>query len=224
MRRGAAGLRVGGDLLLTAGLVIALFALYEVFYTGVYTARAQSQLQRDLTREWTSPPASAARPASASPAPKLGTGVAILRIPRLGAGYRSVVVEGISSEDLRKGPGHYPGTALPGRVGNFVVSGHRTTYGAPFGSLDRLRTSDPIVLETREGWYVYRMTRQQVVAPTAVDVTEPVPYRPGLRPTQAVLTFTTCHPRYSARQRLVIFALLETSRPRSAGPPARAAG
>jgi sortase A len=146
--------------------------------------------------------------------------VALLRIPRLGRHYVQVVVEGVQVEDLRKGPGHYPGTALPGRIGNFVVSGHRTTYGAPFGSLDRLRTGDPIVLETGAGWYIYRTTRREIVPPTAVDVTAPVPERPGVRPIQAMLTFTTCHPRYSARKRLVVFGLLRDSLPRTGGEPA----
>lgn len=225
MRRASAGLRVLGDLLITAGVIVALFAVYELFYTGVYTAAAQSALRQDLTRDWRTPsPSPATAPATRTPVPKLGDGVAILRIPRLGAGYSEVVVEGVAVADLRKGPGHYPGTAMPGRVGNFVVSGHRTTYGAPFGQLDRLRPSDPIVLETRAGWYVYRVTRQQIVAPTAIDVIDPVPEHPGARPTQAMLTFTTCHPRYSARERLVVFGRLDSVRLRAAGPPPVLAG
>ncbi len=227
MRPASAGLRVLGDLLITAGVIVALFAGYELFYTGVYTAAAQSELRRDLTRDWATPTPSrspATTPAARAPAPKLGDGVAILRIPRLGANYSEVVVEGVQVADLRKGPGHYPGTALPGRVGNFVVSGHRTTYGAPFGQLDRLRPTDPIVLETRAGWYVYRVIRQQIVAPTAINVIDPVPQHPGARPTQAMLTFTTCHPRYSARERLVVFGRLDSVRLRAAGPPPVLAG
>ena len=223
MRRASAGLRVLGDLLITAGVVVTLFAVYELFYTGVYTEQVQSGLRQELVRQWETPPP-AAPAAGWRAAPQLGDGVAVLRIPRLGADYATVVVEGVQVTDLRKGPGHYPGTALPGRVGNFVVSGHRTTYGAPFGHLDRLRVADPIVLETREGWYVYRTTRQQIIPPTAVEVTEPVPQRPGARPRQAWLTFTTCHPRYSARQRLVVFGLLDRVRRRAAGPPPVLAG
>lgn len=212
-----------GDLLITAGLVIALFAVYELFYTGAYTSSAQSQLRRDLISTWGAP-TSPSVPASRPSAPKIGDGVAILRIPRLGADYVKVIVQGVQVKDLRKGPGHYPQTALPGGVGNFVVSGHRTTYGSPFGSLDRLRTRDPIVLETREGWYVYRVTGREIVAPTAIEVTAPVPKRPGARPTRAMLTFTTCHPRYSARQRLVVFGELAGTRRRAAGPPPVLAG
>lgn len=224
MTRRSAGLRVLGDLLLTAGVVLGLFAGYEVFYTGIYTQGVQSQLRREVAREWAGPAASGRARLVGEPKLALGGAVAVLRVPRLGKAYAQVVVEGISTSDLRRGPGHYPGTALPGRVGNFVVSGHRTTYGAPFGHLDRLRATDPIVLETRDGWYVYRLVRQQVVAPTATDVTAPVPQRPGVRPSRAMLTFTTCHPRYSARLRLVIFGELDSSRPRAAGWPAVLAG
>ena len=215
-------LRVVGDALITAGLVVALFAVYEVFYTGVYTGHAQARLRHALDQQWASAPKRGVLATRGAPA--LGDGVAILYLPRLGAHYAKVIVEGVQVADLRKGPGHYPGSALPGQVGNFVVSGHRTTYGAPFGSLNRLRVHDPIVLETRDAWYVYRVTSQRIVTPTAIDVTDPVPDRPGARARQALLTFTTCHPRYSARQRLVVFAVLDSTRPRSAGVPQVSAG
>lgn len=227
MKRVSTGLRVLGDVLITAGVVIALFAIYELFYTGVYTGQEQSKLRNSLEQQWARQSASAPpRPGAtgktpiALTGPKLGSGVAILRIPRLGRSYAKVVVEGVAVPDLRKGPGHYPGTAMPGQVGNFVVSGHRTTYGAPFGDLDRLRVGDPIVLETRGGWFVYRMARREIVAPTAIDVIEPVPEHPGVAAISAALTFTTCNPKYSARQRLVIFGRLDASTTQSAGPPA----
>lgn len=228
MTRLFAVLRILGDLLITAGVVVGLFAIYELSYTGVYTGRQQAKLKHSLEQQWAQPTPSASPRSGKTPValagPKLGSGVAILRIPRLGRDYAKVVVEGVAVADLRKGPGHYPGTAMPGQVGNFVVSGHRTTYSAPFGNLDRLRVGDPIVLETRVGWFVYRMTRREIVAPTAINVIAPVPEHPGLPPDSAMLTFTTCNPKYSARQRLVVFGLLRTTTPRSAGPPAVLAG
>jgi sortase A len=136
-----------------------------------------------------------------------------------------VVFEGVSHEDLKRGPGHYPGTALPGVVGNMVISGHRTTYGAPFNRVDELHAGDPIVLETRDTWFTYRVTSEQVVAPTAVSVTYPVPGQKGAVPTKRLLTLTTCNPKYSATQRLIVHAILDTSLPKSAGtPPALATG
>src|SRR5205085_5251814 len=125
---------------------------------------------------------------------ELGKGIADIWIPQLGmmSHKAKVVVEGVSHEDLKKGPGHYPGTALLGEVDNLVISGHRTTYGAPFNRLDELKNGDAIVLETRDTWFTYRMIRQQVVRPSAVEVTYPVPGHRDETPTQKLLTLTTC--------------------------------
>lgn len=143
----------------------------------------------------------------------------MLRIPRLGRGYQQVVVEGVTSGDLQKGPGHYPGTALPGRLGNVVISGHRTTYGHPFNRLDELRPGDAIVLEVRDRYFTYRVTTHRVVDPGDVAVTLPVPDRPGARPARRLLTLTTCNPKYSAATRLVVHAELADTTTKSTGPP-----
>jgi sortase A len=247
------GLRGVGEVLVTLGVVLLLFCVYELQITNLYTAQQQDALADDLRRAWAAPPAepareepaaspsarpsattgpsatagpaatagptAAARPAARSavaPA-ELGRGFAVLRVPRLGRDYAEVVVEGVTTAALRRGPGHYPGTALPGEVGNVVLSGHRTTYGAPFADLQRLRPGDAVVLETRDRWFTYRAIDELVVRPTAVEQIAPVPGRPGARPTRRLLTLTTCHPRYSARQRLVVRAELERSDPKGAG-------
>ena len=107
------------------------------------------------------------------------------------------------------GPGHYPGTAMPGEIGNFVLSGHRTTYAAPFNRIDELRRGDDIVVEAREARYTYRVTRTRIVEPTEVDVIAPVPGQPGREPAKAMITLSTCHPEYSAAQRLIVFGELD---------------
>ena len=211
-----------GELMITAGVIILLFVGYELYYTGVYTGHEQAALRDRLQQSWQAPTAAAANPASTEPLPvpvDLGSGVAILRVPRLGADWAKVVVEGVDVEDLKKGPGHYPGTAMPGEIGNFVVSGHRTTYGAPFNQLDEVHAGDAVVVETRVQWFTYRVTGEDVVAPKAIEVTYPVPGGATATPTQAMLTFTTCNPKYSASQRLVLHGLLESTQPKSAGPP-----
>jgi sortase A len=247
------GARVGGELLVTAGLVVAMFVVYQIWITDVFQARTQDRLRRELARTWaapaavpTPPPVADAAPPPAASAPArtppattppprtpaagagaqtgLGRGMAVLHIPRFGADYAPVVVEGVSVADLKLGPGHYPGTALPGQVGNFVVSGHRTTYGGPFGRLDELRPGDPIVVEIRNSYFTYLVTRSKVVAPNRTDVVLPVPEKFGVVPTKSALTFTTCHPRYSAASRLVVFAELGETTPKSAGRPAALAG
>ena len=212
-----------GQLFITAGLVILLFVVYELYWTGFTTKREQHHLITTLRHEWAHGKTIAD--------PPLGSGIAILRIPRFGPKYAFVIVEGTSTADLIKGPGHYPGTALPGQVGNFAVAGHRTTYEHPFYSVNRLRPGDPIVLETARRWLTYTVEdipgtaarAQEIVDPSDISVAYAVPDQPdySLPPTQKVLTFTSCNPRYSAAQRIVIHALLTGSQPKSAGlPPA----
>lgn len=186
-----------GELCLTAGIVLLLFVGYELWGTSAYTEGEQQALQKELDRQWVT-----------KEQVKLGKGIALLRIPRFGTAYRFVVIEGVSVADLRKGPGHYPGTAMPGQVGNFVVSGHRTTYSAPFNKAAELREGDEIVVDTRDTQFVYHVTRTKVVLPTAVDATAPVPFHPKKRAAKRIITLTTCHPKFSAAQRLLIFGEL----------------
>lgn len=157
------------------------------------------------------------RPAAAPANIPLGAALARLYIPQFGGGYQWVIGEGVSHEDLKTGPGHYPGTALPGQIGNFVVSGHRTTYGAPFGGLGELPPGAAIVVETAKSWYTYRLRSSEIVDPTQVSVTLAVPNQPGAAPTEALMTFTTCHPKYSAKQRLILYSVLESTLLKSAG-------
>jgi sortase A len=227
-------LRGTGELLITLGALLLLFCVYQVEVTDLVTAEAQEQLGEDLRRSWAAPvadtpapgtapaPPPTAEPAPPAPPVELGSGLAVLRIPRLGDGNDEppVVVEGVRVADLRSGPGHMPGTALPGELGNLVVSGHRTTYGAPFARLDELQPGDAVVVETRDAWFTYTVTGSRIVRPSAVEVTWPVPGEAGATPTRRLMTLTTCHPRYSARQRLVVSAELSATGAKTGPPPA----
>jgi sortase A len=218
-----------GQTLITAGVVILLFVGYELWWTGVTTRHDQHELLNSLHQQWVH-----GQPVTPVKSPPVGSALAILRIPRLGTKYQFVVVQGTSTADLIKGPGHYPGTAMPGQIGNFAVAGHRTTYLHPFYDINELKVGDPIVLETRTMWFTYRVQdipgttarHLEVVAPTDVSVAYPVPDQPNPNavPTQRVLTFTSCNPRYSAAQRIVIHALLASAQPTSDGPPPALAG
>jgi len=247
------GLRGLGQTLITTGLVLLLFCVYELKVTNLVTDREQSQLADDLASSWaeprpdepdepapTDPSAEPAlpgeepvepgtppgTPATTKVAATQGTGFAVMRIPRLGRWNNKppVVVEGVRVADLKRGPGHIPGTALPGEIGNVVISGHRTTYGAPFNRFDELRPGDAVVLETRDMWFTYTVSGSRIVAPTASEVTLQVPGDPTATPTRRLLTMTTCNPKYSARQRLIVLAELTASDPKSAGPPAALGG
>jgi sortase A len=198
--------QVLGELLITFGVIVLLFAVYELKVTDLRAASTQRGLQNQLTKTWAG--GAPTRPNGPDPAvtPVSGEPFSVLRVPRLGAGYSRVVVEGVDHDDLQKGPGHYPKTALPGQVGNTVLSGHRTTYGAPFSNFDRLRAGDVVDLQVRYRTYHYRVTGTRIVSPNQSSVLLPVPDRPGVKATTRLLTMTTCNPRFSAAQRLIVFA------------------
>jgi len=203
-------IRVGvGRVILVAGVLVLLFIPYLLWGTGLITAQAQHDLRQQFLASQrlhhrgatVSPPRVPAAPptiAPTVPAPAPGSPVGILSIPKISLSM--VIVEGTDAEQLRSGPGHYPGTPLPGQAGNAAIAGHRTTYLHPFYNLDALGPGDPIDVLTAQGWFVYRVTGSQAVDPTDVAVVAPTP--------TPVLTLTTCNPRYSASQRLVVQASL----------------
>jgi sortase A len=209
---------VVGWILLTAGAAVLLYLVYSLLFTNVAAERAQDELRS----QWLTPDdrgiavAAAGGPseppsAGTDPVAAGGTGVALIEFARPGRDDPLVhddplvVLDDVSVGDLQQGPGHYPGTALPGRPGNFAVAGHRTTYGAPFFHLDVLRRGDEVFVTDRRGRrFRYRVARQRVVAPNDVWVIGDDPLGNG-RPT---LTLTTCDPRFSAAQRLVVHAQL----------------
>jgi sortase A len=131
----------------------------------------------------------------------IGSPVGDISIPKIGLSM--VVVEGTGVAQLQAGPGHYSTTPLPGEAGNAAIAGHRTTYLHPFYNLNELVPGDPITIVTVQGIFLYRVTGSLVVAPTDVSVVDAT-----AGPT---LTFTTCNPRYSASQRLVVHAALVAS-------------
>lgn len=148
------------------------------------------------------PPASPPPGAEGTLVPEIpppdGDALGRIRIPAAGVDW--TVVEGVSTADLRRGAGHMPRTALPGQPGNAVISGHRTTYGAPFHNLDRAAPGDLITVTTVTGTHVYQVVEARVVRPSEIWVTG--------QWQGSWLTLTTCHPRFSSRERLVVFARL----------------
>ena len=128
-----------------------------------------------------------------------------IRMPSIGVS--KVIVAGTDTSSLRRGPGHYPATALPGARGTVGIAGHRTTYGAPFRRLDKLKHGDRVEVSMPYGRFVYEVQRLRIVAPTAVWVTDRVGYDR--------LVLSACHPLYSAAKRIVVFARLVDTKPRS---------
>jgi sortase A len=205
-------LRGTGWTFIGMGSFVLYFLVYQLVGTNAVTSRGQNELRSQLEREWSTTQTVAGRdPKKVVPrrvAP--GKALAVLDIPKIQLDNK-VIVEGVSRDDLRKGPGHVPSTVLPGQDGTFGVSGHRTTYGAPFYRLNDLVKGDTITVITREAIYTYTVTRTAVVRPTDTQVLDNVEGPDGTP--KATITLTTCHPRYSARQRLIVFGdLTFTSR------------
>ncbi|WP_433331218.1 class E sortase [Spirillospora sp. CA-294931] len=124
-----------------------------------------------------------------------------LHIPRIGLSQQ--VYEGISSSDLHRGIGHYPGTAYPGAKGNSVFLGHRTSGAAPFRDLDRVRIGDHIKFTSGSRTHRYRITSRRIISPSQTEVLEPVPFEPGSAPREKYVTLITCHPKGSDAMRLI---------------------
>jgi sortase A len=208
MRRAIAAI---GRALITIGLLILLFVAFQLWGTGIVTARAQRDMRADFERELARTTTTTTRPDTTSssvptstttttvPAPPPpGNWIGTIKIPTIGVD--KVFVEGTGREDLKKGPGHYPGTPLPGQVGNAAIAGHRTTYGQPFFNLDQLSPGDEIITTTIAGHYTYKVRDKLIVHPNDTFVVDNTP--------DAQLTLTTCNPKFSARERLVIKANL----------------
>jgi sortase A len=210
-----------GDILVTAGLVLLLFVAWQLWWTDVEANRDQGGTVQALSRDFSrSDPTAPVTAPNEKPEPvKFGEAFAIVRIPRLGADYARPLLEGTGYDVLKKGLGHYQGTAAPGAMGNLAIAGHRTTYGRPLHDIDTLRKGDKVVVETRTGYSVYAVDRHEIVLPTQVEVIAPVPDKPGAKPNGAWLTLTACHPKYSAAERYVVFAKLVRTYPRAQGLP-----
>jgi sortase A len=173
--------------------LVAVGMLGWPFFTDVYQRRLQSQLDTELA----SPEIEQAYVAGEV---KTGDALTRIKIPKINVDV--VVVEGTTQSALRAGAGHYPQTPLPCEAGNVAIAGHRTTYGKPFHNLDQLAPGDEITLETPIGSCRYILEAVPfVVAPTDTHVVD--------QTDRSMLTLTTCHPKGSARQRLIVQAVLQ---------------
>jgi sortase A len=223
-----------GRTFITAGVIILLFVVYQLWGTGVLTARTQDDLRSRFEEALaagpatpTTAPATTAttagdggddEPATTTtattalpplPPPAKGDPIASIEIPKIGVDW--IVVEGVELGQLADGPGHYPDTPMPGQLGNVSIAGHRTTHGAPFYRVDELQQGDEIVVTTVQGRFTYLVEFTQIVTPTQWEVVAPTD--------DAQLTLTSCNPRYSSRQRIVVRAKLK-GEPAATPPPA----
>jgi sortase A len=229
----ALAVRSFGWLLLTAGAVLLLYLVWLLWFTGFETRVEQQKIlgefegfgvaQTDgslLGGQGADNPTIADGDLDGDGNPLDGSALAVIEFERPGSDKPPVtdvplgVVEGTSLAALTRGPGHYASTALPGQTGNFAIAGHRTTNDAPFYNLDQLVPGDLVHVTDRAGerftYAVLDETRgggapgQNIVLPTETWVLDRDPIGIGA----PLMTMSTCHPRFSATYRLVIFAEL----------------
>ncbi|MGY4719375.1 class E sortase [Naumannella huperziae] len=206
-KRGVSPLTVVGVLLLVIGLGCLGYIGWQYFGTNVVSQRAFSEERTNLREQWKQPDSDpvTSEPGAAVP----GDAVALMRIPKLGDDYEVPVLKGTDPGTLARGLGWYEETAQPGEVGNFAVAGHRVTHGEPFAKLLELEVGDTVVVETRKAIYTYTITQ----APKDVTVKDsetwpldPVPGKSGQKPTEAILTLTTCTDLFRSPDRSIGFA------------------
>ncbi|MCG8914984.1 class E sortase [Actinokineospora sp. PR83] len=255
--RVAKAITAAGEVMVTLGVVVLLFVVYEVWITDLISAGKQDDVTSALDEQWNAPGDDPQRQQRFEFAE--GEGMAKLYIPALGEDYKFTVVEGTTDADLEIGPGHYKNSALPGQRGNFAVAGHRVGKGAPFNDLDLLQACDAIVVETQTSWFVYRMlptdadartwaeskaadpkcagkdggskveplggeyakaTGRQIVTPQQSEVVAPVPGKVDstLAKDQRLklITLTTCHPKFSNKERMILQGVMVREQPKTA--------
>jgi sortase A len=220
-RLGLRVLSLASEVVATLGVVVVLLVGHLIWAEVDQVRDRQAALDRQLSQDWGSP--SVAADARDQPTDDAGiaegTAIGRLAIPKLGLSW--VVVQGVRDQDIAGAPGHYPGTALPGAIGNFAVAGHRTQ--GMFWDLDQVQPGDALIVQTATHWYVYQVYRVHVVSPTSVEVVAPAPNQPGVAPVSADITLTTCNPKWDNTERLVVHGTLVQTTPADQ-PPTRWTG
>lgn len=213
--------------MISVGVGVLLFVAWTLWGTGIATHRAQNRLseQYDALPPFPVPAGKKEKP-HGPPAgfkPKPGEPVFRIKIPKIklndGKGY--MAIEGVNTEDLAEGPGHYPDCGpgfpeplctnepevWPGEPGRVIVSGHRTTHGAPFYDLEQVVKGNQIIIESRWGNFTYVVTKQTIVDDSVVGIADPTASK------TPEIVLTTCNPRFSAAERLIVYAKLKESTP-----------
>lgn len=235
--RGLTALFVLGELLVTAGVVLGLFVVWNLVWTDIEAGQEQRAALERLEESWAVPgssddapePDPADEPDEPSPVepgegdPPLvspaeyGEPFARLHVPRWGEDHALPIREGSAMSVINTGAaGRYGNTQMPGEVGNFAIGAHRQSYGAAFRHIDSLELGDQLIVRGAEAWYVYEITETRIVQPHQVEVLAPVPGQAGAEADGRYITLTTCHPLWSTAERYIVHGELVEWYPPSA--------
>ncbi|WP_411719943.1 class E sortase [Mycetocola sp.] len=217
-----------GELLVTGGVLVLLFLVWQLWLNDAVLRAAQDREAAQLSEMWQS---NASEPTGPAEAPMLPVRLSqpadaevfgVLRVPRFGQDFAARLAGGVSASRTLNplGLGHYPDTQMPGELGNFAVAGHRNSHGKPLNLIGELRVGDAIVVEVPEGWYTYRFRTLEYVEPSGVGVLNPVPQTDGVEASDSIITLTSCNPAFSTAERIIAYGAFESWTPRTAGEPA----
>jgi sortase A len=239
-------LRHAGELMIALGILLASYAVYELWYSNLESRAAGQELAAELQRQWQlgqptdqSPgatngsqtdqtdqteanPTPDANPTSTAtyttPPPKP---IALVYIPRLKSDvWQTPLMPNVSDRALALGLGHYSTTAQPGAPGNFAIAGHRATFGEPFARIERLQPGDEVIIQTATEWHVYRLISDRIVQPNENWVLAQTPAIPELAQAANIITLTTCEPRFNSTERWIWFGELVETLPAETPPAA----
>jgi sortase A len=197
-------LRFVASVMMVSGALLIADAGATLLWQEPVSAFVANKQQGKLEKAYFDPPRRVIRRM-----PLKGDSIARIEIPSIGVS--EYVVEGTDVDSLRKGPGHYPETPLPGEPGTTAIAGHRTTYGAPFRRIDQLKPKQVVTIDMPDGHFVYRVERTKIVDDQDLSVLDEVGYQR--------LVLSACHPLYSAAERIIVFARLSRRGPARVRPP-----
>ena len=193
-RMGLIALDVVGRVMIAIGALLLAFVAYQLWGTGIAESRAQDTLATEFE-------AVIQNPTTQTTTPLYGDVISQIRIPSIDVD--KFVVAGVDAQSLQKGPGLFPGSPLAGQLGNVAITGHRTTYGAPFSRINEIAIGDEIILKTSEGEFTYIVNAEPfVVEATQTDVAKTTD------PNSAIVTLISCHPKWTSEKRMVVTAEL----------------
>ena len=217
-------IRVLGKFLISAGFGVLMFVAWTLWGTGLYTQQQQERFAEEFQQlpeiEPEKKGGKKGTPQFIGPGDDFepGPGEPVFKLDIPAIGLADYVVQGVGTEELKMGPGHYPDCGVgfaeplctedeevwPGEKGRVIVSGHRTTYSAPFWDLDKLKVDDEILIDTQWGSVTYAVTKVEVVSPEDRTIADPTPAG-----NEAEIVLTTCNPKFSAAERLVVFGKMQ---------------
>lgn len=215
------------DVIVVALALVIAFGAWIFFYTDIQASREQNNVLSQTVEDWGPIPDRVAEkryddiPITDPPA-EVGDVWGVMHVPSFSRTSVPIATGTDYEKVLNKiGMGWYPETQRPGEVGNFAMAGHRTTYGKPLNQIDELEDGDPVIVETEDYFYVYRVTGREIVKPSENQVIAPVPGDKtwAEEPTDRVLTLTACHPDYSLAERYIVHAEFDYFTVRSDGVP-----